>query len=208
MATTSNRAKFRALVFCVLGCLTAGFYFNYPGGPSTEKQHFREVGSTLAKEAIKLLPAGGPIILISRDTETFQQPALEETVKGFLSVLKESNLAPTTTLSLQVDPLRPTEVPPGDFAELIRKNRKGGVIVSLMGPPLLDSEVWNRLGKFETKLVALCTGSLPQLINLPQLFSAGFLHVAVVDRTGLNRTNKVKFEHRFNVLRASEVSKL
>jgi hypothetical protein len=83
---------------------------------------------------------------------------------------------------VQTDPLRPVDVPPGDFFELIRKSPSGHVIVSLLGPPVLTEEQRNKLGRVLPKVVALCSGSLAETVDLRQLFNAGLLHAAVISR--------------------------
>jgi hypothetical protein len=83
---------------------------------------------------------------------------------------------------LQVDPLRPVQVPPGDFYEFIRRAPPGGVIVSFLGPPLLLQKQRERLGAIKPKIVAFCTGDAGGAVNLEALFSSGLLHAAVVRR--------------------------
>ena len=85
--------------------------------------------------------------------------------------------------SLQVDPLRPVEVPSGDVQEMIGKAPKGSVIVSFMGPPpLLSSAQRRRLEETKPAIVAFCPGSLTERVNLPALFEQGLLQTAVVSR--------------------------
>jgi hypothetical protein len=83
---------------------------------------------------------------------------------------------------IQTAPLRPAEVPPGDFFEILRKAPPGHVIVSLLGPPLLTEEQRLKLGKIQPKVVAFCSGNLRDRIDLRQLFEAGLLHSAIVNR--------------------------
>src|SRR5439155_6655646 len=83
---------------------------------------------------------------------------------------------------VQLDPLRPVEVPPGDFYELIRRSTADRVIVSLLGPPVLTGEQWDALGRVKPKIIALCSGNLAETLDLRELFSAGLLHVALINR--------------------------
>ena len=83
---------------------------------------------------------------------------------------------------LEVDPLRPVEVPAGDFFELIRKTPQGSVIVSLMGPPLLSESQRRQLQEINPAIVAFCSGSVPEQVDLRSLFEQGLVHAAVVSR--------------------------
>jgi hypothetical protein len=86
---------------------------------------------------------------------------------------------------LEVDPLRPIAVPASEFCEVIRNTPEGSVIVSFMGPPLLTQAERSRLGDIKPAIVAFCSGSLPELVDLPSLFQQGLLKAAVVDRRGV-----------------------
>jgi len=58
--------------------------------------------------------------------------------------------------ALEVDPLRPVAVPAGDFFQWIKNSTKGSVIVSLMGPPMLNETQLEQLGEVKPAIVAFC----------------------------------------------------
>jgi hypothetical protein len=112
------------------------------------------------------------------------------------------------TQTLQLDPLRPVEVPPGDFYELIRRSTAERIIVSFLGPPVLTQEQRGALGRVKPKIISFCSGNLAETLDLSELFSAGLLHVAVVNRpplpaTGDTRPNSFStFDRLYKVVRA------
>ena len=83
---------------------------------------------------------------------------------------------------LQVDPLRPLQVPAGDLHELLRRGAVGDVIVSFMGAPLLSDEQRASLGGVKPKVVAFCPGGIFGIQELKALAGQGLLHAAVVSR--------------------------
>ena len=103
-------------------------------------------------------------IVITRDTTTFENPATDVQMASFRKTLREARVIVGSVQSLQVDPLRPVEVPSGDFQEMIGKAPKGSVIVSFMGPPpLLSSAQRRRLEETKPAIVAFCPGSIFRL---------------------------------------------
>lgn len=160
------------------------------------------IGKALAKETLELLGAGGKIIVITRDTETFPQPALDILLGAFQSETARASANIEKILRLQVDPLRPVEVPSGDFIEQIRRAGIGAVIVSLLGPPMLTQEEWKRLGTIKPKIVAFCPGRMAETIDLRQLFDSGFVHAGVIGRSQsrIDEGTSSKFSESFEKL--------
>lgn len=148
--------------------------------PPVDRKLHSEIGRVLAKEALSLLRPGGAITVITRDTEAFPQPALDILLKTFQHEVRRRGEINVQTL--QLDPLRPVEVPPGDFYELIRRSTAERIIVSLLGPPVLSREQRNALGHVQPKIIAFCSGNLAETLDLSELFHAGLLHVALVNR--------------------------
>src|SRR5438045_116267 len=68
------------------------------------------IGRALAKESFRLLAPGGQMTLITRDTETFPQPALEILVKTFKREARRAGAGIVNIHLLQTDPLRPIDV--------------------------------------------------------------------------------------------------
>ena len=151
--------------------------------PRLDARPHEAAGWYMAQQTLRHLQPGGQVILIARDTTAFKNPATEVQLASFRKVLRKARVTVGSIQSLQVDPLRPLEVPPGDFQELIRKAPKGSVIVSLMGPPpLLSSVQRQHLGETRPAIVAFCPGSVPERVNLPDLFEQGLLQTAVISR--------------------------
>jgi hypothetical protein len=138
------------------------------------------IGQALAKETLSLLGPSGKVTVISRDTESFAQPALQILLKSFRRELRQAKVAEAGTQMVQTDPLRPLDVPSGDFFELLRRTPPESVIVSLLGPPLLTAAQRSSLPQARAKVVAFCPGPIGEALDLRQLFSAGLLHAAVI----------------------------
>lgn len=165
-----------------LGCIIALGLSLRNSPPSPDSQLHRAIGVALATEASRLVGPGGRVVLISRDTEAFPQPALAMLLRSFHHELARVGVPIAATQLVQTDPLRPTEVPAGDFFELLRRAPAGHVVVSLLGPPLLTAEQQKKLGGVRAKVVVFCPGSIAETVDLRQLFQDGLVHTAIVSR--------------------------
>src|SRR5688572_18385544 len=125
--------------------------------PKVDSKVYTEIGTVLARQALELLPAGGEIVVIARETETYPQPAMEISLKEFQKQARGAGVN-VMVKSIQLDPLRSVEVPPGDFFEVIRRAKANQVIVSLLGPPVLEPAQRSKLQAARPKIVAFCTG--------------------------------------------------
>jgi len=176
------------------------------GAPVDRKLH-SEIGRALAKETLSLLRPGGQITVITRDTEAFPQPAMDILLKSFQQEIRRAGDYKVGTQTIQLDPLRPVEVPPGDFYELIRRSSAERIIVSFLGPPVLTWEQRRALGRVKPKIIAFCSGNLAESLDLSELFSAGLLHVALINRPPLPATEEARpntastFERLYTVVR-------
>ena len=159
-------------------------YFMAHGGvaPGLNTRPHEAAGGVLAEQALALLKPGGQILVIARDTSTFKNPASDILLESLRSTIERAHASIGKLERLQVDPLRPVEVPAGDFFELIRKTPKGSVIVSLMGPPFLSETQRKQLTEINPAIVAFCSGSLAEQADLHGLFEEGLLQAAVVSR--------------------------
>ena len=63
-----------------------------------------------------------------------------------------------------------------------RKTGEADVIVSFLGPPVFTDAQVARLGGKRPKLVAFCTGAMPDQVDLPRVFEQKLLHVAIISR--------------------------
>jgi hypothetical protein len=140
------------------------------------------IGQVMAQQALSLLGPGGQLIVVVRDTSEVKAPATDIQLQAFRQVCRQAGQPVALTRLIRVDPLRPVAVPAGDFAELLRKTSTNDVVVSFMGPPPLNNPALTRLRGRHARVVALCTGPIPNQVNLRQLFANGLLHAAVVDR--------------------------
>jgi hypothetical protein len=154
--------------------LTEGF------PPSIRPEPHRTIGVALAEEALRLLPPGGQLVVVSRDTTSFKQPAIDIALNSFLGTIKKSGVGVAEFHPIELDPLRPVQVPPGDFTDLIRRLPPTSVVVSFMGPPLIGDDQRAQIGEIKPKIVALCAGNLSGPAELRRLFDQGLLHAAVV----------------------------
>jgi len=154
----------------------------YPLPPRFDRGPHRALGQVLAQEALKLQQPGGRIILITRDTAMFKTPAFEAQAEGFQRTLKKARVEIAATRLLKVDPLRVLSVPPGDFLELLRKAGEKDVIVSLLGPPVLDAGQLAQLDGNRPRVLAVCSGAMPRQVDLKRLFDEKLIHAAVITR--------------------------
>jgi hypothetical protein len=151
-------------------------------GPRIDSRPHEATGWVMAQEALARLQPPGQITVITRDTRAFENPATDIQMASFRKALGKAHAAIGSVHALQVDPLRPVEVPAGDFYRILKNTPKGTVIVSFMGPPTLTPAQCAQLGENKPAVVAFCTGSLPALVDLKSLFEQGVLQAAVVDR--------------------------
>ena len=156
--------------------LSSGF------GPGIDAAPHRAAGRVLARQTLSLLKPGGRLTVITRDTVTFRNPASDILFTSFRKELNKSGAKIDSVETLQIDPLRPVAVPPGDFFQWIKNAAKGSVIVSLMGPPVLTEAQLNQLGEIKPAIVAFCPGSVREQADLRTLFSQGVLKAAVVSK--------------------------
>ena len=168
----------------VLLCSGAAILLRVSGGfgPGLDPTPYRAVGRALARQALALLKPGGTITVVTRDTTTFQNPATDVVLAAFRKDLATTGVKISSIETLQIDPLRPTAVPSGDFLQWIKHASKGSVIVSLMGPPALSDAELKQLHELKPAIVALCSGPVREQMDLRSLFSQGLLQAAVVSK--------------------------
>ncbi len=137
-----------------------------------------------ARETLSRLKSGGQVVVITRDTSEFKNPATDLQLASFRKELRRANVKLDSIHLLQTDPLRPLEVPPGDFVDCLHKAPPGSVIVSFMGPPVLSAVQKKQLGEIQSAVVAFCPGGLTERIKLQPLFEQALLQAAIVSRKG------------------------
>lgn len=169
-----------AVLFASAGVLLATRLWPWPPPPNAALHE--ALGAVLAHQALGLLGPGGRLILVARDTTEIEAPAARIQVRAFEATCQRAGRPVALRRLIRVDPLRPVAVPPGDFFELLRKTSTNDVVVSFMGPPALTGAQAARLPRAHARVVALCTGPIPNQVDLRRLFAQDLLHVAVLDR--------------------------
>lgn len=178
-----NRPVIQWLAGAVLIVSLAALGLQHQGAPPPVDRRIHEaVGQALARQAVELLGPGGTIIALTRDTVSFPQPAINLSRDAFEKELRRAKVTLQTVQTFEEDPLRPVQVPPGDFFERLRRSKAGDVIVSFLGPPLLLEGQQAGLGPVAGKVVAFCPGDLPRQIDLRLLARQNLLHAAVLAR--------------------------
>lgn len=152
-------------------------------GPAMPAEPHRAAGTELARQALAQLKPGGQVMLITRDTITFPNPATDLVRDSFLRTLRRAHVTVAQEQKLEVDPLRRLLVPASDFLDWIHHGNSGDVIVSLMGPPVLAPNERALLGEIKPAIVAFCPGNWTEQVDFRRLFSDGQLSAAVVTRS-------------------------
>lgn len=210
----SARAKTIVAGLVILGAAAFLFAYLHPSPPRPEVALHEGIGQVLAEEAAKLMRPGGTVTLIARDAALFDCPAAEYQMQGFLRTAAKARLKVGTTNWIKLDPLRLVRVPPGDFLVALLRQREGGVVVSLLGPPLLSTEQRAQLGESRPKVVAFCSGDVPRHVNLRELFDLGLLHVAIISRPSPPLTKpdsknpRAWFDHYYQVITPANLAGL
>ena len=184
----------------------------YPLPPRFDREPHRELGQVLAQESLKLQQPGGRIILITRDTAMYKAPAFEAQAEGFRRTLKKARVEIAATRLLKVDPLRVLSVPSGDFLELLRKTSEKDVIVSLLGPPVLDAGQIAQLDASRPRVLAVCSGAMPRQVDLKRLFDQKLIHTAVISRDEPAAASAAgatgAFDRQFKLITAANLAEL
>ena len=203
-----NRKSIDALSLGV--CITAATIaalsiWHFPARPDSPVAS--EIGRTLAREALAVLPKGGRVVVIARDLNAYRQPAMEISLQEFQREVEKAG-GSVAMRPIELDPLRPVEVPPGDFYEAIRRAKTNEVIVSFLGPPVLAPEQQEKLPPVKPKVIALCTGSLAAHTDLGALSRFGLLHAAIVNRAKTHESKTsgavLSFDQLYAVIREGQ----
>ena len=198
----------------VIIAMTAWLYlFLFPTPPVIDARPHQGLGEVMAGEAVKLADGGARIIVITRDMGSFKLPAAEVQLASCLSFLKVAGKTPAAIRTIKVDPLRVVGVPPGEFFEILRQGKENDVIVSFLGPPMLDAGQIARLGPKRPRIVALCAGAMPARMDLKRAFEQQLLHTAIVSRPDAPAhaavgTTRSAFEQMFKVITPGNVAEL
>jgi hypothetical protein len=199
MAAAPKTKEILAIAIGIASVLALALSF-WSVPPRADKTLHARIGQSLASEGLKLLKPGGKFVVIARDTEAFPQPAMDILFETLEVQIRAAGKEIRLVQRIQLDPIRPTAVPPGDFYELLRRAPAGDVIISLLGPPLLQQEDRTKLGRPKACVVALCIGMAAE--NLAMLFDAGLLHVALIDAASAS-SKLTRFDQLYTIARAN-----
>jgi len=176
-----------ASVLVILGSLASLFVTLHGLPPDLDRRPHRALGRRVASEAVKLGGSGAKVILITRDTSLFRNPALDTIIQAFRETVAQAGVPIALTHSIKIDPLRVTAVPPGDFLQILKKAASSDVVVSFLGPPVLsDDQVAGLAGK-APKLLAVCSGGMGRRIHLKRVFEQGLMEVAILDKEAASK---------------------
>ncbi len=180
----AERTKTAFATLAIVGALAYLFFAMKPNPPLGDRKPHEALGQVVAEEACKLVGSGGKIFVITRDTSVLKNPAIDFQMRAFAkAVAKTKNVIASTNL-IKLEPLYlPRVQPPSVFVELIRRAQPADVIVSFLGPPLIPEEERARLGEKRPKIIAMCSGPMPRMINLKTIFAQDLLHLAIVSRS-------------------------
>jgi hypothetical protein len=209
---TKKRAVNYVAGAVIVAALVWLYLFFNPRPPPIDRALHNRVGEVLAAETIKQIEPGARLIVVARAKEPFEVPAAEAQLDSFLRAIKKSGKSVSTTRFLKVDPLRVVSVPPGDFFELMRQTESNDVIVSFLGPPLLNDVQFGKLGGKRPRVVAVCSGAMPVQVDLRKMFERQLLAAAIISRTNApaqpaGSAHQV-FEEMFKVITPANVSEL
>jgi hypothetical protein len=182
LRTSMRRIPPRLAVPVIIGSLAVLALVTFRLPPNSDRSLHESIGAALAKQTLAVASPQSHITVITRDTDAFPQPTIDSLMRGFQKELGRAGVKLGSIQRLQLDPLRPSEVPPGDFYERIRRGTTEQVVVSFLGPPLLSAEQWTRIGRVKPRIIAFCPGPISRTVDLQQLMAAGYLHGAIVSR--------------------------
>ncbi len=211
----SEKAKTWAATITIFAALLLLYFALRVAPPKVDPRPHEALGQVLANEAGKLAGSGGRITVIVPDTVLHKNPAADVQMKRFYQAVKQAKLTVVATNVIQLDPNRLVRVPPGDFFDVLRKQTDGGVVVSFLGPPVdLSAAQRAKLAGRKPRIVAVCSGTMPQQVNLKELFEQGLLHVAIISRLqpppNLPQSNNLQywFDYFYQVITPANLADL
>ena len=182
--------------------------------PRLDPRPHEALGRAIAEEALKLRTPGGRILLVCRDTVRFKSPASVAQLRGFHAALKATGAKVASTNSIKIDPLRLMSVPGLDYLHILKAASDTDVVVSFLGPPVLNAAQLAQLSEQRPKVVAVCSGAMPVQVNLKRIFEEKLLHVAVISRPDISTnappsdTPRGWFDHLYTLVTPASLSEL
>ena len=214
MSLGKSKAVGVVAALTALGAWSCLYFSLYGLPPRLDARPQEALGEVVARETLKLLSPGGHIILVTRDTVTFENPAVDAQIKSFQRTLARGGAQVTATNLIKLDPLRLATVPAGDFFQILKKASEADVIVSFLGPPALSPEQRAKLDEKKPKVIAVCTGGIPGQMNLKRIFEENLLQVAVISRANATARAPASdnaqawFDHLYALVTPTNLSEL
>lgn len=207
----SPRAKIGLCIAIILLSVLSLHFTVLPTPPRHDLRAHEGLGRALAEQALKG-GSGGKIVLIAPDTKTFPNPHRVAQVKALAAALKAGGASISATNLIKLDPLRLVRVPPGDFAQILKKLSERDVVISLMGPPVLPPQLRANLPTKLPRVIAVCSGDTPRQLPLKRLFDVGLIEAAVLSRNegaaSASGSAQEAFSRVFKVVTAAEAAEL
>lgn len=166
-----------------------------------------DAGLELARLARDSVKPGGRILLISRDTTATAMPAVEQMQFSFEGEIRRMGLLISARRRIRLDPLRAMTTPSGDFLDLLRKAGPNDVVVSFLGPVLLNDEQKELAASAKAAAILFCPGTAPENAFLRSLLSMHLVQAAVVSRTD-PRPGILAFSNLYEVITQEGLNKL
>ena len=192
------------IAWLVLAGSIGSLYLTWYGWPiRIDPRPHQALGEALATEALKLGGAGAQVVLITRDTSLYLNPATDAQTQRFVETLTKGGGKLSLTHRIKIDPLRATAVPPGDFLQILKKVGDQDVVVSFLGPPDLSSEQLTALKGKTPKVLAVCAPHQLLDVDLKKVFDQGLLRTAVVNKASVSSpgpaiaNSQAWFDHLF-----------
>ena len=135
-------------VLVIVVCVGRFVYKQFGGRTKVDVQPFATLGSLVAEETSKLLPAKGTVVVITVDTAKYHIPTLDTLLEAFTKGVKKKRditvssvehlrIPPTTFMALSSGSLVPPagQFAPGQFQKIVQNNSSADAIVSFVGLP-------------------------------------------------------------------------
>src|SRR6266571_2203840 len=149
----NNTAKTVVASLTIVGALGCLVFSLHEFGPDFDPKPHEALGQEMAEEAAKLVESGGRVIVIARSTAFFKNPAADVQLQSFDRAVQKAKLIIAATNIFKINPILLVRVPPGDFVEILRRASESDVVVSFLGPPVLNPEQQARLGEPRPKVL-------------------------------------------------------
>lgn len=202
------RVRITTAIFLIVAAWATAVAVLVPFPPVADSTLPSAAGKAIAGQTISLAKPGSPVFILTPDTQEFPRPAFDVLCRSLEKELRSAHVPISGVRKFELDPLRPVEVPAGDFLEMLRRAPSNTVIVSLLGPPLLSDGQRKEVGKAHPRVVAFCSGSTPTRADLAELCEEGFLDAAVVaiQPAQLGAKPEPLFSNRYEVLTSTNAS--